>query len=473
MKDNSLDNLFELIPETDIYSYCKKLAYQDEHVAEALLKHFKKKLPSPEVVPNQKELEKEIDRCFNHVFPSHRNYYDSGFEELDWEKVGKDLKRVIFKLQQLGDLGHETLIAELVVYALQKIDDNFEDYLFDDYDFDFDDLHAEELTGLLVTTLGSGKLSKEEQLGIANSLDKLSRSLAFDHVDFEVIVQDIRNRLLTDDERIGIFRRKFEQAREEYEQHRTAEDLWNYLLELGRRDEAVAVYQQHTDFIGLRNRYVALLEKEGRFKDALQVLNEGIAGERHVYGYKARWEADKLRIYEKMNDRPNIIKQGEKLFLESYSPKEYYSHLKKVVDPDKWSDYLRKLIKKKKFGSGYSHDLAEIYCAEGWTDELFQYLKSQPYGIFKSFCEYVKLFDGSQQTELLLRVELHFRNQLRNTLPRKEYHELTSDLITLRKTNALSAKTARKLVDEFRAAYQKRPALIDELKRFDKGEPTI
>lgn len=466
MKDNSLDNLFELIPETDIFAYCKKLAYQDEHVAEALLKHFKKKLPSPEIVPNQKELEKEIDRCFNHVFPSYGNYYDSGFEELNWEKVGKDLKRVVFKLQQLGDLGHVTLVAELVVYALQKIDDNFEDYLFDDYDFDFDDLHAEELTALLVTTLGSGKLSMEEQLGIANSLDKLSRSLAFDHIDFEVIVQDIRNRLLTDDERIDILRRKFEQAREEYEQHRTAEDLWDYLLELGRRDEAVTVYQQHTDFIGLRDRYVNLLEKEGRFKDALQVLTEGIAGERHVYGYKARWEADKLRIYEKMNDRPNIIKQAEKLFLQSYSPKEYYSHLKKVVDPDEWSDYLRKLIKKKKFGPGYDSDLAEIYCAEGWTEELFQYLKGQPYGIFKSYCQYVKQFNGSQQAELLLRVELHFRNQLRNTLPRKEYHELTSNLITLRKVNALSAKTARKLVDEFRAAYQKRPALIDELRRF-------
>lgn len=468
MNTNSLDNLFELISEAEIYSYCKSLAYKDKHVANALLKHFKKKLPSAEVVPDKKEMEKEIDHCFDHVYPSHGSYYDGGFEEVDWEKVGKDLNRVVSKLQQLNSLGHETLVAELALYILQEVDRNFEDYLFDDYDFDYDDLHAEELRDLLIDALDSGKISKEVQLAVADGLDKLNHSLAFDHIDFETIVQDIREELLTDGERIGILRRKFEEAHNDYERHREARNLWDYLLELDRRDEAVAFYQQHKEITDLRNRYVDLLEKEANYKEALQVLDEGIAHERQKYGANLRWEGDKLRIYEKIGEPKSIIKQAEKLFLEGYSPKEYYTHLKKVVDPGKWPDYLRKLIKKKKFGIGFNSDLAEIYHAEGWTDELFHYLKSHPHGIFHPFCQYVKVFDDSQRAELLFLVEQDFRNRLNYSLPRKEYHELTSDLITLRKTCSLGTKSAQKLVDEFRAAFQKRPALIDELKRFGK-----
>ncbi len=468
MKDNPLDNLFELIPESDIYAFCKKLAYQDEKVGNALLKHFKKKLPSAEVVPDRKGLEKEIDKCFNHTYPSRGSYYDDGYEEVDWERVGKDLKRLVSKLHQLKDLGHKTLVAELAMYTLQEIDRNFEDYLFDDYDFDFDDLHAEELRDLLIDTLNSGKISKEVQLAVADGLDKLSHSLAFDHIDFNSIVQDIREELLTDDERIGILRRKFEEAFRDYEKHSAARHLWDYLMELGRRDEAVAFYQQHKEITDLRDRYVELLEKESNYKEALQALDEGIALERQKYGGSLRWENDKLRIYEKVGDQKNIVKQAEKLFLEGYSPKEYYTHLKKAVDPDKWPDYLRKLIKKRSFGIGFNSDLAEIYHKEGWIEELFQYLKKLEYGIFQPFCQYVKLFDDSQRAELLLLVEQDFRRGLTYTRPRKEYHELTSELITLRKTCSLGAKSAQKLVDEFRAAYQKRPALIEELRRFDK-----
>lgn len=466
MNNNPLDNLFELIPESDIYAYCKKLAYKDEHVANALLKHFKKELPSAEVVPDRQKLEKEIDHCFDHVYPSHGSYYDNGFDEVDWEKVGKDLDREVSKLHQLNGLGHETLVAELVLYTLKKIDLNFEDYLFDEYDFDFDDLHAEELRDLLIDALDSGKLSKEVQLAVADGLDKLSHSLAFDHIDFESIVQDIREELLTDDERIGILRRKFEEADKGYEQHSAARRLWDYLLELDRKNEAVTFYQQHKETSDLRDRYVDLLEKGGNYKEALLELDDGIAHDREKHGSCSRWENEKLRIYEKMNDQENIIKQARKLFLEDYSPKEYYSYLKKAVDEGIWPDYLRKLIKKKKFPTGYNKGLAEIYHAEGWTDELFQYLKSQTYEIFQPFCQYVKVFNESQRAELLLCVEQHFRNRLTYTLPRKEYHELTSDLIKLRKTCSLGAKTAQKLVNEFRAAFQKRPALIEELKRF-------
>ena len=468
MKNDQLDNLFKLIPETDIYACCKKLAYQDENIANALLKHFKKDLPSPEVIPNQKKLEREIDNCFKHLIDSHGGYYDSGFDVMDWEAVGKDLDRVVSKLDQLCEMGHGKIVAELVLYTLQQIDDNFEDYLYDEYDFDFGDLHAEELMNILCKAIGSGTVPDRTQLDIAEGLDALDESLAFDHVDFDDIVHDIRERLLTDDERIGILKEKFEQENEGYRKERAAVMLWDYLIALGRRDEAISFYRKHNKIVQLRDSYVQLLEDEGELQEAIRVIDEGIALEQPRYGLNKGWEEDKLRIYEKMKDRAKIISQAEKLFVYGHPVKEYYRHLKKAYDPDKWAGYLRELIGKKEFGMGFNRDLAEIYRAEGWTEDLFQYLKKLTYGFFDPFCQYAKLFSEEQQAELLVKIENYFRNRLANTMPRKEYHDLTDDLISLRKTCPLGAGTAQKLVNGFRAAYQKRPALIDELKRFGK-----
>lgn len=464
---NNLDNLFEIISEEEFFTFAKKYAYQNENFGNALLKQFKAKLPSKDTLPDKEEISREIDNCFRHYVRTSYNRYEPDFNELDWDKVGKDIARVVKRLQLLLNGGYGEMAAELAVELLEEIDYEFEEYLLDDYDFDYGNFHAEELADIIANAIGIGRVSKESQLNIAESLAKLEDALAFDNIDFKHIVTAIRNELLTDDERIAIRRNAFENATEGYKKESAAKELWDYLLELDREAEAVAFYQQHKQIDGLRTRYVRWLDSKGEWKESLKVLDEGLARQDKYYGYP-QWEQYKLDLYEKLNDRPNMIKQARKLFKKSRFSLEYYRKLKKWEDEESWDKTLKALLNTKEPSWGHNDNLSQIYVSEKWYEDLFLQLKNERDRTLSPFCKYARYFDAKQQEALLADIEKDFESRLGSTRPRKEYYALTSDLIALKKSCPLGAKTAQRIVAGCRNRYQKRPALIDELNRFDK-----
>lgn len=466
--NNNLDDLFEIVSEQEIYAFVKKYAYRHEDFGAVLLKHFEAKLPSKGNKPDKKELEREIDRCFRHVVRiSYNRYYDDGFEELDWSKVGKDIARVVKRLQLLLNSGYEEMAAELSVILLERIDQEFEEYLLDDYDFDYDNFHAEELLDIIAQAIDSDRISKESQLEIADSLSGLEEALEFDYVDFGHIVETVRDKLLSDDERIAIRREAFENASEGYKKRKAAEDLWHYLLDLNREDEAIAFYQQNKQIDDLRTCYVKWLSAKGEWRAALKVLDEGLAHQDKLYGHP-QWEQYKLDLYEKLNDRPNMIKQARKLFVRNQFSLEYYRKLKKWSEKDQWEEFLRKTIKSTEPSWGHNDNLSQIYVAEGWYEDLFLQMKNARGRVLSPFCKYVRYLDDKQSAILLEAIEKDFKGRFESTRPRKEYYELTSDLLALKESCPLGAETARRIVADCRSLYQKRPAMIDELRRFDK-----
>jgi len=465
--NRELDNLFEIVSEEEIYTFAKKYAYQNESFGNALLKQFAAKLPSTEIAPNKEEFLKEIDCCFTHVVivPYNRYYNEPGFEELDWEEVGKDIARVVKRLELLLDAGHEELAAELSVILLQKIDAEFEDYLFDDYDFNSDNFHAEETLSIIERAISSGRMSKNSQLAVADALSDMDGALAFDHIDFKEIVNAVRNSLLTDDERIAIRKMAFENATEEYIKESVAEELWDYLMQLHREEEAVSLFQKNKKINRLRTRYVKWLDAKGEWKEALNVLNEGLA-QQEGWGRNRSWEEYKLALYEKLADHSNMIKQAQKLFLDTNFSLDYYRKLKKWVEKEQWEMTLRAMLKKHNTLWGHHDNLSQIYVSEGWYEDLFLQLKSEHGNTLAPFCKYARYFDEKQQTELLSLIEKDYLGRFVSSRPRKEYHELTSDLIALKKSCPLGKQTATHIVEKCRNMYPNRPAMLDELKRF-------
>ena len=107
-KDKTLDSLFDIVDEHKIFEFVKNYAYADEKFAEQLKKKFQKQLPSAKKAPTMAEMLKTIDRCFGHEMnrPSFDRYHSWEPDWLDWESVGKDLKRVIRQTQILAETGH-------------------------------------------------------------------------------------------------------------------------------------------------------------------------------------------------------------------------------------------------------------------------------------------------------------------------------------------------------------------------------
>ena len=465
-----LDALFEIVDEHEIYEFSKKYAYQDMAFAEQLKKRFQKYLPSEKKTPTKAEMMKAVDRCFGHEMgrPSFDRYYNDWEPDwLDWDAVGKDLMRIIRQTQMLIESNHAELALEVTLAMLERVGKEYgQEWDYGRDDMDYDDLHIDEMTEIIRVAFASGQIPAKRQLEVCDKLQQLERMEAFEESDFDDIIEDTREALLTDDERICIRRKQFEQAVGDYARESAAVELWDYLMSLSRDDEAIAFYSKHKDIHDLRNRYVDLLIGSGDLKKALEVLDEGIQKVKDLPGVQLNWEELKLEIFEKQGDRLHIINQTEKLFLLSRETMKYYRKLKPLFTPERWPNELRGLLSKKNFGLSATSPLAEIYAAERWYDDLFELLRKSDYGLLSGLLLYVKHFNTEQQRILVARMEPELRRVAEHQMGRDKYKELVGKLKELRKCCPPGAELAQQLVTDFRAKYRNRPAMIEELSKF-------
>ncbi len=333
-KDKTLDALFEIVDEHKVYEFAKTYAYQDVGFADQLKKHFHKFLPSEKKVPTKAEMMKALDRCFGHEMsrPSFDRYYrDWEPEWLDWEAVGKDLMRIVRQTQMLIEKGHAELALDVTLAMLERVGKEYgQEWDYGRDDMDYEDLHTDEMIENIRVAFDSGQISAKRQLEVCNNLEQLERMDAFGDCDFEDIIEDTREGLLTDDERIDLRRKQFNQAVGEYAKESAAVELWDYLISLDRDDEAVAFYHNHKEIHDLRSRYVDWLIGKDDYQLALQVLDEGIQKVKDLPGVQQQWEELKLDIFEKLGDSQCIISQTEKLFLQTRETMKYYKKLKSL-----------------------------------------------------------------------------------------------------------------------------------------------
>ncbi len=473
-QDTQLDALFDIVDEERIFEFCKNYAYRNSSFAEALKKHFKKELPSPEKKMTMTTFRTMIDRSFDHEYdgPSWRGSYYYEPDYLDWSAVGRDLMRVINLAETLIPKGQAQLAIDVALLMLEKVAENYSnDYCYEREDFDFEDMHTEEILDLIRSAFNSGQIPNLRKLETADKLEMIEKSEAYDYESygFGALVDTVREELLTDDERIAIRRRAFDSAESDYSKEDAARELWDYLLSLNREDEAVAFYKANSKIDKLRDKYVQLLEGQGRLEEVVKVLNEGIvlAKTKGYDGTVLKWERDKLEIIEKLDDKERIVNQLKKLFVEDNNYVSYYKKLKTLVEPANWEQFLRELIREIGFEC-YSAtcQLTEIYAMEEWYDDLFDALMHAKVNLIDALKLYAHLFDSEHQQQLVLRLEPGFRRSADSNMGRDKYQQLVRNLQELRSTCTPGKQLADKLISDFRLKYKNRPAMQQEMAKY-------
>ena len=467
--DKTIDNLFEQIDEHEIFLFAKAYANVNETFAEKLKKRFKKQLPSKDNLPSKAELTKEIAKCFSHYHknPSYNRYQSWEPNLLDWNLVGRDIQRINRQLEILVENESAELAVDMAILLLDRGGECYDQEWEYEVEVDYEDLHADDTFNLIRSVFENDKIGTPKKLDICEKLEELAHCSAFDDIDISGFIDETRNVLLSDDDRIALRREKYEKANGDYARESAARDLWDYLIQLGRENEAVAFFEKNRELSNLREKYIDWLVDHRRLSDALKVIDEGLTIHKQYDGIIYNLECRKLALLEQMDDIPSIIKQTTKLFLEhNSSTMTYYHKLKKLISPEVWPNELRALIKKQDFGESAISYLAEIYNEEKWYADLFQLQKESRTDLLSGISRYARNFTPEQQHALVHRLEPVFRDMARNPSPRKYYRELADKLTKLRMSCPPGAELVKRLVAEFRIKYRNRPAMIDELKKF-------
>ncbi len=466
---SDIEEVFRLNKEREVYKFCKDYALQNEEFAAALIKHF---LPKKEERKGGTKLMKEIDRelkaCFQHISSNDNSWGP----ELDWYAIDADLYKFIEKGKYIFQQGFIEEATYLALEFLRKVGEKYvEDSVYEDDEFDCDDFSSNLAIELLQEIIKSPTITNDERIEIARKLeelDKLETYANYHTTGLEHIVEGIYIMALTEEAYVDRIYQKIEEI-EDDDQCEKLEyiiKLLNYYIEkelYDKADELVKANRDYPQIIDIYSRY--LLDKQ-MFVKALEILDCGIANIDFKDYRQSLWKIKRLEIYEYFGDKAKIIEQSRELFLSAYVSFTYYEKLKKLIDPVEWNTYLDKLLDDKDFDKDNAcGDYSKILYAEKRYEELFTLLDGTDVNLLSALECYANKLSEEQQRVLIIKIADELRRFAREQMGRENYYDLVRRLTKLRECCEVGKEQSAMLVEEFRATYKNRRAMLEELSR--------
>lgn len=466
-----IEVLLASVSEDEFLKFAKEYFGSHSEMQAAFRKRF---LLAVTQGPAEFDCKKEVAKCYRHKMKQVRWERDWSHQPayLDWEAVGKDLRRLVSRVEafttEKPELALETAFGIMEMNFIQYE----EEFLGEREDWDEEDFCTAECIELIRKAFWSPELTAKQILDACDRLERLETSPVFCESDYgiEDLLYETRRDLVSDDEYLEILKRSFQNA-ESWQKEGTACEIWDFLVEVGREQEAVAFFGEHKESEELRGRYVEMLLSRKAYNEALELADEGvrIARKQDYSGNVCKWLQVKLRIFEAQGDQVSEMAVMFELMKDSWAEEimEYYHRLKKMVPQDEWSACLEKIfgILQKKCGDSADSVLTEIYVEEGLRDRLYQHLMSADRCLFDGVEHYAKLFDKEKQGSLVSRLESGFKAGLGYNPSRKTYKDLAARLKRLSKICPAGRQLASDVRNYYLVTYPNRPALREEMER--------
>lgn len=467
ISEQSIDKILSSISDEDLRTIVRNYALTHPTMYEAL-----KSLGMPAPKAAVFDYKTEVARCFRHFMKTPRWEHDWHRQPqfLDWEEVGKDLRKVIKRAEMSIDAGNPGIAIETAFLILEMDDRQYEeDWLCEREDWDADVLCLDDCFELIEKALASPLLSKEQKLEICDRLDQFHRSdiLEYAEYDLQELIESIRGELLTNDEHLAVLMRDFKNE-DGWRMSSLACEIWDFLMDLGRNDEAEDFFLDHPQIDELRARYIKYLLAVGDEDKAMKAVDDGIklAKKQDLRGLVRKWRERKLEMLEAKGDRAASASLCKELFADAHGQDvlKYYHKAKQLVNPDRWPTFRDTMLESNP-GLCYSADspLAEILREEHLFDRLYTHLFNARSNLLTALSRYAKEFTPQQQKNLVDRLEKSFPISFGSNANRKTYQELVGRLNTLARTCSSGKELAARVVSEYRRKFPNRPALLEEL----------
>lgn len=467
---NNIESLLSTITEEEFLKFAKDYLWTHPEMRKALeakyVKKQEKRLPF--------DYKKEVAKCYTHVMKRVRWERDWSFqpEYLDWEKVGNSLKRVI-KLaeEQLTDGNPQVAVETALLILDSDLTQYEEDFLSEREDWDAEDLCIDESVLLISKSLASSEMSDKQKLDVCDRLEQYTGTEIFEYceVDVHEMIESTRDALLSDDDHLAILFRNFGREKSDWEKDCLACDIWDFLMKIGREDEAIGFSRKYPELSNLQENYVAHLISQGKFKEVVSILDKAIklAKKNDYSGLVRKWRELKLEVLEQMKDTPASIALCRQLFIDAHGNdvKKYYDKLKCIVATEEWSEFRDELLSQFDNGQNADSPLSAIYAEENMIPQLYNLLASSRYNLISALKNYAKVFDATQQKNLVALLEPEFISGIGYNPTRKTYKQLAGNIRFLAGICPAAHELALKALNYYLTTYSNRPALQEELSK--------
>ncbi len=458
----SLQQILEVITEKEFTEFAMSYANSHPEMVEALANRYKKKFNGKEKI----DCNKEVAACYKYLKTGNRGYYSRSWEpeETDWDFVRSHLTKLIKRATMWAEGDHPKEAIEVALLILEETAERYTDeYICEQYDFDYDDMCLAETDELLRVALKNAAITKEEKLNVADRLENILKMEAFDcDIDEGAysIMEQIREENLSDDELLAIMWRQLGECREGYSKEDKLCEIWDFLLNLNRTDEAIAVYKKYQGYDDLCERYGLLLEQQNQLDDALKLYKE----KSNNKDESVRWTKCCLRIYKQQGDNNNIVESLKHLFINDNNEYEYYQQLRPLVPTEHWAEMRDKLISRRFRQNDLTENLGKILISEGLQAQLFDRIKCQSYNLLRETEKYKKFLSPSQIDAIIEMLHQRYSKPF-GVLTRKAYKEKVQELNRIARLSATGKTAVKELVEQYREQYHNRPALLEELQK--------
>ena len=431
---------------------------KNDGIKNCLIDFFKRNAVREEGMVNYVEQVREI---FSNAYSvnGHRSRYRE--PEVNWGDVCFGMDAIFEEAECMLKKGnvHEVWMVVMAFF------EGLADIADDECSYEVNDLCG-RAGELLIEALRTGEIDCKMAL---SKLEDVTKSLAYEEYglyEVDELLARVRGFALSPEEAL-------EYLETLLASHRTPYELDCYVLQkvelqrrLGRDSEAEDTMDRYICLEAVREmRLEELLDAE-RFDDALKLADDGIAlaGLEMFSGSAVKWMEKKLEIFERLGDVESSIDVCRCLFIVERGSMEYYYRLKKMVAASGFSSFLQDMISKTSSSTYGGHSvIADIYLQENDYDSLFSFLASAESHRLDLLKNYAHRLPSSFSKDLLALFVEDLRLYAKKNVGRNHYIYLARIMSDMKKLSG-GAEISSSLAEEFRQAYHRRPAMLDELR---------
>jgi hypothetical protein len=224
-----------------------------------------------------------------------------------------------------------------------------------------------------------------------------------------------------------------------------------------------ALLRQNLHLDGPRQQLIKRYLEQGKYAAARDLALEGMKRYEQRYpGLVHQYQNWLLEIARKEDDPAAVIQIAEKLLLESFEFDEYYDVLKKYVPAAEWPTAVQKIIALVTNQAGqWQHAplLARIYKRESMWPELLEVARSDA-GLIEEYRTDLHRHFPDAMCDIY---EQLARRGLQHTTGRDQYRKMAG--LLQRMIDLGQPDRVGELIEELKAAYANRRAMIEELNR--------
>ncbi|WP_407888152.1 hypothetical protein [Levilactobacillus sp. N40-8-2] len=255
-----------------------------------------------------------------------------------------------------------------------------------------------------------------------------------------------------------------EKAGDEWQAEQWAMFHLKTLIKLESADDVIENFcRAHIRYDDVRQYYVDFSLQRKDDDHAIQIL---IAGRKRgqingLTGVVQKYSRQLLALYKRL-ERPEAYRQELWNFVTTYSPADLdaYRELKTLYPASEWPAQRKKILT---VLPKYAN-VAQLYAEDHLYQQLLQTVLAQR-GLI-GVQTYEKLLKPKFSRQLLRKYVEVAQQMAEQTGDRQHYRDIVKILNKMTRF-PMGMSTADRLIQEWRVTYARRPAMLDELKRFD------